>query len=74
MEKTVGMRGSPDPQLAMLTTLSTEELIPVDHPIRRIRLVGDVMLAELDDTFDAMYAASGRSSVPRKARSVSGGR
>jgi transposase len=58
------MRGSPDPQLAMLTTLSTEELIPSDHPIRRIRVVVDAVLAELDDIFDAMYASGGRHSVP----------
>lgn len=64
IEKTVGMRGTPDPQLAMLTTLSTEELIPVDHPIRRIRVVVDAVFAELDDTFDAMYASSGRRSIP----------
>ncbi len=51
----------------MLTTLSTEELIPVDHPIRRIRVIVDAVLAELDDTFDAMYASSGRSSVPPEA-------
>jgi transposase len=48
----------------MLTTLSTEDLIPPDHPIRRIRVVVDVVLAELDDTFEAMYASSGRASVP----------
>jgi hypothetical protein len=35
MEKTVGMRGSPDPQLSMLTSLSAEDLIAADHPIRR---------------------------------------
>src|SRR5829696_5543078 len=64
MEKNGVMRGAPDPQLAMLTTLSTEELIPADHPIRRIRAVVDVVLAELDDVFDAMYAAGGRPSVP----------
>src|SRR3712207_7294040 len=58
------MRGTPDPQLAMLTSLSTEELIPADHPIRRIRLVVETVLAELDDTFDAMYAPGGRRSVP----------
>ena len=58
------MRGAPDPQLAMLTSLSTEELIASDHPIRRIRVVVDAVLAEFDPVFDAMYASSGRSSVP----------
>jgi transposase len=58
------MRGSTDPQLAMLTTVSTEELVPVDHPIRRIRVVVDAVLAELDPVFDQMYAARGRASVP----------
>jgi transposase len=64
IEKTVGMRGSSDPQLAMLTSLSTEDLIPPDHPIRRIRVVVDAVLAELDPIFDGMYASGGRSSVP----------
>ena len=64
IEKTVLMRGAPDPQLAMLTTLSTEDLVPVDHPIRRIRRVVDTVLGELDGTFEAMYAAGGRPSVP----------
>src|SRR6266850_433489 len=61
------MRGSPDPQLAMLTSLSTEELIPLDHPIRRIRTVVDAVLADLDGVFDGMYAMGGRSSVPPEA-------
>jgi transposase len=64
MEKTVGMRGSPDSQLAMLSSLSTEDLIPRDHPIRRIRAVVDVVLAELDGVFEGMYASGGRASVP----------
>jgi transposase len=58
------MRGTPDPQLAMLSSLSTEELIPAGHPIRRIRKVVDAVLGGLDDEFDAMYSASGRPSVP----------
>jgi transposase len=67
IEKTVGMRGAPDPQLAMLTSLSTEDLIPADHPIRKIRVVVDAVLAELDEVFDGMYAAGGRASVPPEA-------
>jgi transposase len=58
------MRGTPDPQLSMLSSLSTEDLIPPDHPIRRIRVVVDTVLAGMDATFDAMYAAGGRRSVP----------
>src|SRR5215207_1222833 len=58
------MRGAPDPQLAMLSSLSTEDLIPPDHPIRRIRVVVDTVLAGMDDTFECMYAAGGRRSVP----------
>ena len=48
----------------MLFSLSTEELIPPDHPIRRIRVVVDTVLAGMDDTFEGMYAAGGRRSVP----------
>lgn len=50
--------------MAMLVSLSPDELIPADHPIRRIRKVVDVVLSELDGEFDAMYAATGRRSVP----------
>jgi hypothetical protein len=60
------MRGSSDPQLAMLTSLSTEDLIPPEHPIRKNRTVVDAVLAVLDDTIDEMYAAGGRRSVPSK--------
>lgn len=58
------MRGTPDPQLAMLTSLNPGDLIPADHPIRRIRVVVDAVVAELDGEFDVMYATSGRPSVP----------
>jgi transposase len=48
----------------MLTTLSTEDLVPGDHPIRRIRAVVDTVLDDLDGEFEAMYATGGRPSVP----------
>jgi transposase len=58
------MRGKQVRQLAMLSSLSPEDLIPPEHPIRRIRRMVDTVLAELDDEFEAMYASSGRPSVP----------
>ena len=48
----------------MLSSLSTEDLIPLEHPIRRIRVVVDSVLAELDDSFEKMYSMSGRPLVP----------
>lgn len=48
----------------MLTSLSTEDLIPADHPIRRIRAVVDEVLAEIDGELGKMYSRIGRPSVP----------
>ncbi len=67
IEKNGGMRGAPDPQLAMLSTLSTEDLIPADHPIRRIRGVVDAVLADLDGSFEAMYSTRAAARCRRKA-------
>jgi transposase len=53
--------------MAMLTTLSAEDLIPVDHPIRRIRVVVDDVLASMDTTFESLYSSEGRPSVPPEA-------
>jgi len=61
------MRGAPERQMAMLTTLSPEDLIPAEHPIRRIRTVVDEVLASLDGEFEAMYSAIGRPSVPQSS-------
>jgi transposase/IS5 family transposase len=58
------VRGTPERQMAMLTTLNPGDLIPADHPIRRIRVVVDAVLGELDEEFDSMYASKGRPSVP----------
>ncbi len=56
------MRGGSNPSFAMLTTVSSEELVPADHPIRRIRVVVDAVLAELDPVLDEMYASAGGAS------------
>lgn len=48
----------------MLSSLSTEDLIPKGHPIRRIRRLVEEVLADLDGEFDAMYSRIGRPSIP----------
>ena len=49
----------------MLLAVTPEDLVPVDHPIRRIRAIADAALSELSATFTAMYApAAGIRSRP----------
>lgn len=48
----------------MLCLMSPESRVPKDHPLRAIRKLADVALSTLADDFDAMYAESGRPSVP----------
>ncbi len=58
------MRGKPEQQLAMLMSLSTEDLIPGGHPIRKIRRLVDEVLGGIDGELDAMYSRIGRPSIP----------
>jgi transposase len=58
------MRDTTNLQVTMLSTLTSDSLIPADHPIRRIKPVVEAVLADLEPEFDTMYAATGRHSVP----------
>ena len=48
----------------MLTAVTPEALVPKHHPIRKIKPMVDRALAKLSPTFDRMYAANGRASIP----------
>ena len=48
----------------MLTAVTPEALVPRHHPIRKIKPMVDRALAKLSPTFDRMYAANGRASIP----------
>ncbi len=50
--------------MAMLSTVSAEDLIGADHPIRRIKAVVDAVLGGLDAELAAMCPPRGRPSVP----------
>ena len=58
------MRGTSDQQIESLVTLTPEDLVPQEHPIRRIKPLADQVLQELSPTFSRMYAKGGRPSVP----------
>jgi transposase len=48
----------------MLFGVTTEEFIPENHPIRRVRKIIDEVLVALSPRLTAMYAPDGRHSVP----------
>ena len=58
------MRGKPEKQITMLSSLTPDQLVPQDHPIRRIKPIVDRALSELSPTFNRMYADLGRPSIP----------
>jgi transposase len=58
------MRGFDDHGEAAFAYVSCESRVPPDHPLRIIRAIVDEALKVLSPEFDALYAATGRSSVP----------
>lgn len=58
------MRGADVQQLGMFSYVSVEERVPSDHPIRKLRVLVDTILHEMDGLFAGRYAAGGRESIP----------
>lgn len=58
------MRGHVPEQTSMLCLLSPESRIPGDHPLRAVKRLADCALDEMSPVFEAMYATTGRPSVP----------
>lgn len=58
------MRGRSACQRAMLFGVTPDQLVPADHPIRRIKPIVEQALAHLSPTFAQMYAEGGRPSIP----------
>src|SRR5690348_1716342 len=57
------MRGPDCEQSSMFSYISAERRVPKDHPLRSIRVMADAALKDLDEHFNAMYAAKGRPSI-----------
>lgn len=58
------MRGKTIEQGAMFSYVSLEDRIPKSHPLRKLRVLVDTVLATMDPEFEAVYARAGRPSVP----------
>ena len=58
------MRGTTSRQVTMLGWIDPGELIPANHPIRKIRPLAEAALRDLEPTFERMYAQIGRPSIP----------
>lgn len=58
------MRGADVQQLGMFSYVSVEDRVPEEHPIRKLRVLVDAILKDLDELFEARYAREGRPSIP----------
>ena len=58
------MRGADIEQGTLFSVVTLESRVPADHPLRRIRPLLEETLDSLDGTFAAIYADSGRPSIP----------
>lgn len=58
------MRGADRQQTGMFSYVSLEARVPQDHPLRPVRAMVDRALGQLSPTFEALYAADGRPSIP----------
>jgi len=58
------MRGDDDRQAELPLALTPDQLVPGDHPIRRIKPIVETVLGRLSPLFDEMYALAGASVDP----------
>jgi transposase len=58
------MRGDHQDQQTLFSTRLMHDRIPMSHPIRKVRVIVDTVLRQLDDRFSAMYSKVGRPSIP----------
>src|SRR3990167_7180659 len=58
------MRGADVTQDSLFSYMTVSKFVPPEHPLRPIRKILNEALREMDETFAAMYADSGRDSIP----------
>ena len=58
------MRGADITQNALFVTVTVEDFVPLDHPLRALRDLINEALMDLDGLFGSIYADAGRESIP----------
>jgi len=58
------MRGKVSEQASFVSLINVENLISLEHPIRRIKALVDEVLRGMSEHFEGMYAPLGRRSIP----------
>jgi transposase len=58
------VRGNDEQSGHLFSYLSPDERVPANHPLRVIRQLTEVALADLSERFELLYARVGRPSVP----------
>jgi len=57
------MRGTDHKQSPLFSYVNLEDRIPRDHPLRRVKVLADLVLRSMSAHFDALYAEGGRPSI-----------
>lgn len=57
------MRGAKNDQVELFSYISIEDRIPAKHPLRKLRVVVDAVLASMSKQLDGAYSKLGRASI-----------
>ncbi len=57
------MRGPDHKQSSLFSYTQIEDRIAADHPLRRIKVMADMVLHSMSPTFDSLYAEGARPSI-----------
>lgn len=58
------MRGQVERQAEVMFAMKAEDVVPADHPLRRIRVIADGALRRMSAQLSEKYSPRGRRSVP----------
>ena len=58
------MRGTDHKQSPLFSYVNLEDRIPRDHPLRRVKVLADLVLRSMSAHFDALYAEGASDGRP----------